>query len=78
MAPLCCHFPLGKSKEYKNSNFKPSLLDGYKDRIAKARGENTLYLTYFSIMYNLKYIDIWDVGLLWTCAPDLQVLMGLH
>lgn len=71
MVLLCCYFLLGKFKEYKNFNFKFSFFDGYKDRIVKVRGENIFYLIYFSIMYNLKYIDIWDVGLFWICVLDL-------
>lgn len=75
MAPLCCHVPIRKSEESKNSKSELGLLDCYGDIFAKVGGENLFYLTYFSMMHNFKYIDIWDVGLLWTCALVLQVLM---
>lgn len=67
-----------KIKESRNSKLELYLLDCYEDKFVKVGGENTVYLIYFSMMYNFKYIDMWDVDLFLTCVLVLQVLMVLH
>lgn len=67
-----------KIKEPKNPKLELYLLDCSEHKFVKVGGENTVYLIYFSMMYNFKYIDMWDVDLFLTCVLVLQLLTVLH
>jgi hypothetical protein len=58
MGPPCCHIPVRNSIEPTNSKFEPVFLDCYENAFVTVRRENILYLTYFRVKYNFKYIYI--------------------